>query len=141
MSDLVCGCFCIYPLVTNGLSHAYHLDESNTILGTHLYIFIQEDFFFCISFSDENHVSKQHSPNRTPRFANLRKQMFGNEVEQVPFAFKDVIYMYACFYMYLYHAVFLVDCRWFCNIHVCTVLYVSFIMLNVLVDCRWFCFC
>ena len=44
------------PLVTNGLSHPYHLDESIFILGTSGVF-----FFIFISFFDENRVSKQNS--------------------------------------------------------------------------------
>ena len=47
----------IYPLVTNGLSHLNHLDESTFILRG-----MGSNFSFIISFFDENHVSKQNSP-------------------------------------------------------------------------------
>ena len=46
----------VNPLVTNGYSYSYHLDE---------YIFIVRDigsiFFIYISFFDENNLSKQNS--------------------------------------------------------------------------------
>ena len=41
------------PLVTNGISHPYHLDES-----TFIYRGTRSD----VSFFDENHLSKQTSP-------------------------------------------------------------------------------
>ena len=47
----------IKPLVTNGLSHCYHMDESIFIFrGSRI------DIFIFISFFDEIHVSKQNSP-------------------------------------------------------------------------------
>ena len=43
------------PLVTNGLSHPYHSDESIFILGA--------SGVFCVySIFEENHVSKHNSP-------------------------------------------------------------------------------
>ena len=47
-----CKRYGINPLVTNGLSSRFHLDESTFILGESRVNFI------CISFFDENHVSK-----------------------------------------------------------------------------------
>ena len=41
----------INPLVTNGLSHPYHLDESTLTVKFHF-----------VSFFDEIHVSKQNNP-------------------------------------------------------------------------------
>ena len=52
----------VNPLVTNGLSHRYHLDESTFILGESGVIFM-----FYLIF--ESCVSKQKAPDETPRFA------------------------------------------------------------------------
>ena len=53
------------PLVTNGHSHPYHLDESTFIFRGIRSIL----FFSFISFFDENHVSaKQNCPSGMPRF-------------------------------------------------------------------------
>ena len=49
----------INPLVTNGLSNPYHLDESISIFRDIRSIF----FFIYILFFDEIHVSKQNSPS------------------------------------------------------------------------------
>ena len=47
------------PLVTNGLSHTYQMDESTFILRGS-----GREFFFYFNFIfDEYHVSKQNSPN------------------------------------------------------------------------------
>ena len=55
------------PLVTNGLSHPYHLDES---------IFIFRDigiiiFFILISFFDEDHASDQNNPRWDDAFRGV----------------------------------------------------------------------
>ena len=52
----------LYPLVTNGLSHPYHSDEST-------FIFWSSGSDLSFSFSEENHESKQIAPDGTPRFA------------------------------------------------------------------------
>ena len=54
------------PLVTNGLSHPYHLDES-------IFIFrdISSIFFIFILFFDEFHVSKQNSPKWDAAFCGV----------------------------------------------------------------------
>ena len=53
------------PLVTNGLSHPYHLDESIFIFGGIGGIF---------SFFDENHVSKQNSPRWDAAFCGVTSE-------------------------------------------------------------------
>ena len=47
----------VNPLVTNGLSHPYHLDESSFIFRG-----FRNNFFIFNIFFDEIHVSKQNSP-------------------------------------------------------------------------------
>ena len=53
----------IKPLVTNGLSHPYHLDESIFIFRSIWSIFI--------SFFNENNVSKQNSPRWEAAFCGV----------------------------------------------------------------------
>ena len=53
------------PLVTNGISHPYDLDESTSILGASGVI------FHFISFFDEIHVSKQNSPRWDATFCGV----------------------------------------------------------------------
>ena len=79
--------FCtINPLVTNGLSYPYHLDESIFILGS------SGVFFIFISFFDENQKSNQNSRSliwgysvclfpikRTPGLNELRSAMYGHD--------------------------------------------------------------
>ena len=59
----------INPLVTNGLSHPYLLDESTFILGA-------SDIFFSffISFFDEIHKSKQNSPRWDAAFCGVTSE-------------------------------------------------------------------
>ena len=52
----------INPLVTNGLSRPYHLDEST---------FIYRDTRIDFSFFDEIHVNKQNSPRRDAAFCGV----------------------------------------------------------------------
>ena len=54
----------INPLVTNGLSHPYHLDESIFILRG-----IRVDFSFLFHFSMKFMEATIISPDVTPRFA------------------------------------------------------------------------
>ena len=54
------------PLVTNGLSHPYHLDES-----TFIYRGSRGDFSFFISFFDEIPVNKQNSPRCDAAFCGV----------------------------------------------------------------------
>ena len=54
------------PLVTNGLSHCYHLDES-----TFIFRGIRSNFSFFISFFDENPVSKQNRPKWDAAFCGV----------------------------------------------------------------------
>ena len=62
----MCDGIVINPLVTNGLSHPYHWDESIFILrGT------RSIFFIFISFFDEIHVSKQNSPRWDAAFCGV----------------------------------------------------------------------
>ena len=56
----------INPLVTNGFSHPYQLDESTFIFKGH-----QEKFLIFISFFDENHVSKQNRPRLDAAFCGV----------------------------------------------------------------------
>ena len=54
----------INPLVTNELSHNYHLDES-----TFNFRGIGSDFSFLFHFFDESHERNRIAPDVTPRFA------------------------------------------------------------------------
>ena len=57
MTDLAEISRLLNPLVTNGFSHHFHLDESIFIFG------VSGVFFFIfISFFDEFHLNKQNSP-------------------------------------------------------------------------------
>ena len=47
----------VNPLVTNGFSHSYQMDESHFNFWGH-----QESLFIFVSFFDEIHVSKLNSP-------------------------------------------------------------------------------
>ena len=57
----------INPLVTNGLSHSYHFDESTFIFKGHQEYFI----FIFISFFDDNQVIKQNSPRWDAAFCGV----------------------------------------------------------------------
>ena len=65
-SEKVCAVVSLNPLVTNGPSHCYQLDES-----TFIYRGIRSDFFFVISFFDENRISKQNSPRWDAAFCGV----------------------------------------------------------------------
>ena len=53
----------ITPLVTNGFSHFYHLNESTFIFRSVISFFV--------SFSDENQTSKQKSPRWDAAFGGV----------------------------------------------------------------------
>ena len=53
------------PLVTNGLSHPYHLNGSPHFRG------IGSNFSFFSSFFGENQVRKQNSPRRDATFCDV----------------------------------------------------------------------
>ena len=59
------------PLVTDGLSHPYHLDESTLIFRG-----IRSNFSFFISYFDENRVSKQNNPRWDAAFATSHLGLF-----------------------------------------------------------------
>ena len=54
------------PLVKNGFSHRFHLDEP-----TFIFRGIGSIFFIFISFFDENQVRKQNSPSRDAAFCGV----------------------------------------------------------------------
>ena len=59
------------PLVTNGLSHPYHLDESTLILrDTRCY------FSFLFHFSMKRNKANRIAPDGTPRFAASHLGLF-----------------------------------------------------------------
>ena len=59
--------FVLNPLMTNGLSHPYHLDESIFIFRGFRSIF----FFHFYFISDENEISKQNSPRWDAAFCGV----------------------------------------------------------------------
>ena len=61
----------INPLVTNGLSHPYHLNKSTLILKG-----IRSNLSFLFPFFDEIHVSKQNRSDGTPRFVASHLGLF-----------------------------------------------------------------
>ena len=66
--DLEVKCQRFNLLVTNGLFHPYHLDESTSILGTSGFFFA---FFIFISFFDEDNSSKQNSSRWNAEFLGV----------------------------------------------------------------------
>ena len=61
----------INPCVTNGLSNPYHFDES-----TFIFRGIGSNFFYFISFFDENYMSKQISPRWDAAFCGVTSGLF-----------------------------------------------------------------
>ena len=61
----------VNPLVTNGLSHSYHLDES-----TFIYRGIRNDFSFLFYFSMKIKIANRKAPDGTPRFAASHLGLF-----------------------------------------------------------------
>ena len=61
----------INPIVTNGISHPYHLDES-----TFIHRGIRSDFSFLFHFSMKIKIANRIAPDGTPRFAASHLGLF-----------------------------------------------------------------
>ena len=59
------------PLVTNGLSHPYHLDESIFVLRG-----FESIFSFLFHFSMKGKIANRIAPDGTPRIAASRMGLF-----------------------------------------------------------------
>ena len=59
------------PLVTNGISHPYHLDESTFIFRD-----TRSNFSFLFHFSMKIKIANRIAPNGTPRFAASHLGLF-----------------------------------------------------------------
>ena len=62
----------INPLVTNGFSHPYHLDESTSIFRG-----IRSKFSFLFHFSVKIMLANRIAPDGTPRFVASHLGLFG----------------------------------------------------------------